>query len=190
MLGFDNDYDAMSLQKYFEWYLTHLLYSSSSVGVQFAVGVPADKVWILEHLMLYLICFCLLNDVSGTGAHCWRANHVTSRARDDSTGGRDLCCWDCFPHSQVLLSFLQTYSLSQFSNYISKYIHRGDISSEYFFGLTFFYSRLNKPGQSTPHEDNNDEQDFLQSTPQPVCRQPIKKTRWGHPLIFAKSTFN
>ena len=95
-----------------------------------------------------------------------------------------------FPSFPGLLSYLQTYSLSQFSNYISKYIHRGDISSEYFFGLTFFYSRLNKPGQASPHEDNDDEQDFLQSTPQPVCRQPIKKTRWGHTLIFAKSTFN
>ena len=127
----------------------------------------------LKHLMLYPLHFCLLNYVSGTGTHCWRANHLISRAREDSSGGRDICGWDNFLQSQVF-SLTSKHALwvnfqiiSIMTNCSSIIVHES----------TFFYSRLNEPGQATPQKDNDNEQDVLPSTPQPAPRQPIAKTR-------------
>ena len=146
--------------------------------------------WFLKHLVLYPIHSCLINHVLWNRSPLLKSKPSRLNSKGWLNRATRHMLLRLFPMFPGLLSYLQTCSLSQFSNYISKYIHRGDISSEYLFALTFFYSRLNELGQATPHEDNNDEQDFLQSTPQPVCRQPLKKTRWGHTQIFAKSTFN
>ena len=81
----------------------------------------------LKRLVLYPKHFCLVNHFFGTGAHCWRANHLTSRARDESTGEWDICCWDYFLRSQVC-SLTSKHAL--WVNYGSKYIDRGDIASE------------------------------------------------------------
>ena len=76
------------------------------------------------------------------------------------------------------LFFLQACSLRQFSNQINHYIDREHIAPAYLsMNQPFFYSRLNEPGQATPQKDNDNEQDFLLSTPQPAPRQPIAKTR-------------
>ena len=129
----------------------------------------------LKHLMLYPLHFCLLNYVFGTGAHCWRANHLASRTRDDSTGGWDMCCWDYFLRSQVFsltskqALWVNFQIISIMTNCSSIFVHES----------TFFYSRLNEPGQATPQKDNDNEQDVLPSTPQPAPRQPIAKTRWA-----------